>query len=44
MWYRVYADGTEIDIIYANSEEEAIKIAEDRHGTCDNWIVKQYPN
>ena len=27
MWFKVYADGSEIDIIYANSPSEAIMIA-----------------
>jgi hypothetical protein len=32
MWYKIYADGSEIDIIYANNPTEAIEIARRRHG------------
>jgi hypothetical protein len=32
MWYKIYADGSEIDIIYANDEQEAMSIAHNRHG------------
>jgi hypothetical protein len=42
MWYKVYADGSEIDIIHAISAEEAIVIAKIRHGEADDWQVKPY--
>lgn len=32
MWYKIFADGSEIDIIYAISPTEAIDIARNRHG------------
>jgi hypothetical protein len=42
MWYKVYADGSEIDIIYANSPSEAIEIAKLRHGDGAVWTYKPY--
>jgi hypothetical protein len=44
MWYKVYADGTELDIIHALNSEEAIKIAKMRHGDgplCV-WTTRRY--
>jgi len=32
MWYRIFADGSEVDVIYANSPNEATDIAWRRHG------------
>lgn len=40
MWFKVYADGVVIDIIYANSSNEAIAIAINRHGNADDWRTK----
>jgi len=42
MWFKVYADGSEIDIIYANDVAEAIRIAIARHGNADVWHAKPY--
>ncbi len=41
MWYKVFADGSEIDIIHAESKLEAIKIARDRHGNAV-YTVRPY--
>ena len=35
MWYRVYADGSEIDIVHAYSPKEAIDIVKKWQG-CEN--------
>lgn len=42
MWYKVFADGSEIDIIHALSPEEAIMIAKLRHGEEAVWSTKPY--
>lgn len=42
MWYKVFADGSEIDIINANSPEEAIVIAKMRHGDGAVWTWRPY--
>lgn len=42
MWYKVYGDGSLIDIIYANSSDEAITIAIMRHGNADVWFTRYY--
>lgn len=42
MWYKVYADGSQIDIIHAYSPEEAITIAKMRHGDGAIWHTKPY--
>lgn len=46
MWYRVYADGSEIDIVHAYSPEEAIKIVKMRQDCIDDtttiWKTRTY--
>lgn len=42
MWYKIFADGSEIDIIHADSPEEAIAIAKMRHGDGAVWSWRQY--
>jgi len=42
MWFKVYADGSEIDIIYANDGDEAIVIAKMRHGDGAVWTTRPY--
>lgn len=42
MWYKVYADGSQIDIIHANSGEEAIQFAKLRHGENAVWTYRIY--
>ena len=42
MWYKVFADGSEIDIIYANSGAEAVAIAKTRHGDGAVWSFRPY--
>lgn len=42
MWYKVYADGSEIDIIHALNSDEAIAIAKVRHGEADDWFTRPY--
>ena len=32
MWYKIFGDGNEIDIIHARNTQEAIDIARKRHG------------
>jgi hypothetical protein len=41
MWYKVFADGSELDIVYANNQKEAIEIAEKRHGAAV-WTCRAY--
>lgn len=41
MWWKVFADGSEYDIIYANSKEEAIQFARLRHGEAI-WTARCY--
>lgn len=41
MWYKIYADGSEIDIIHADSPKEAIDIARRRHGEA-RYTYKLY--
>ena len=41
MW-KVYADGTLIDIVYASTAEEAIEQAKQKHGNADHWCAKSY--
>lgn len=40
-WYKVYADGSEIDIIFADSPKEAIEIACNRYGNAV-WTWRFY--
>lgn len=42
MWYKIFADGSQIDVIYANSPEEAISIAKVRHGDGAVWYARSY--
>ncbi len=46
MWYKVYADGTELDIVHAVSSQEAIEIVKRRLiDTCFDgivWTTKHY--
>lgn len=42
MWYKIYADGSEIDIIHARSPEEAIQIAKNRYGESAIWSWSRY--
>lgn len=42
MWYKVFADGSEIDIINANSVAEAIAIAKTRYGDGAVWTARPY--
>jgi hypothetical protein len=42
MWYKVFADGSEIDIIYATDHNEAIVIAKMRHGDGAVWTWRPY--
>jgi hypothetical protein len=42
MWFKVYADGSEIDIIHAKDSAEAIDIAKARHGDGAVWHTKPY--
>lgn len=39
MWFKIYADGSEIDIIHARDWKEAIQIAKNRHGPDDKTTV-----
>jgi len=39
MWYRVFADGSEVDIIHANNPSEAITIAKGRHADPDDTLT-----
>ncbi len=41
-WYKVYADGWCIDIIHADSPQEAIQIAKFRHGEGAVWTYSHY--
>jgi hypothetical protein len=42
MWYKIYADGSEIDIIHAQSPKEAIQIAKNRYGEDAVWSWSLY--
>jgi len=41
MWFKVFADGSEYDIVYANSIEEAIEYAKWKHGEAI-WTARPY--
>ncbi len=42
MWFKVFADGSEIDIINARDGAEAISIAKMRHGDGAVWSYRPY--
>ena len=42
-WWRVYADGSEVDIISAGSGLEAVVIAQQRYGAGAVWTYRSYP-
>jgi hypothetical protein len=41
-WWKVFADGSEYDIVCAASAEEAIEYAKWKHGTGAVWTVRPY--
>jgi hypothetical protein len=42
MWWKVYADGSEYDIICARTANEAIAVARFLHGEGAIWTARAY--
>jgi len=44
MWYKIYADGTEMDLVHASSPREAVEIVKLRNSGLDftgvHWTYK----
>lgn len=42
MWFKVFADGSEYDILYADTLEQAIAQAKWKHGEGAVWTARPY--